>query len=180
MGRLPLRANEHLLGSPEDGSVQLVVYGDYQCPYTVRGMALVRNLRERMGGRLLVVFRNFPLDHLHMNAVAAAEAAEAAAEQGRYWEMHELLFAHQRAQDAKSLAEYARGLGLDQARFAEAQSSTRIKARVQADRDSGKQLGVSSTPTFFVDGVKYDGRVNGITAVVERALTGEDQSATAS
>lgn len=181
MGGLALRAGEHLLGTSvrtgRESVVQLVIYGDYECPYTARGMRLVHELRSRFGERLVVAFRSFPLEHRHQHALAAALAAEAAAEQGRFWEMNQTLFDHQDALDEDALRSYARDLGLDEARFDEDRRSVRIGQRVRDDQRSGKELGVRSTPTFFIDGDKFDGRVSGITSLVEQQLVGAGEAA---
>lgn len=170
MPHLPLHPHEHVIGSRDLATVQLILYGDYECPFTTRGMALVAGLVERVGDALLVTFRHFPLVDLHPHARAAAEAAEAADLQGRFWDLSIALFRHQRALDDRSLRSYAASLGLDARRFERDRASDEIRARVERDRASGEALGVDSTPTFFVNGTRYDGPVDGITALVEEAL----------
>ena len=170
MGRLQLLPRDHVLGTRDLAIVQLVAYGDYQCPHTRRGVALVGELMEQLGEALLYTFRNFPLGHLHSHAVHAALAAEAAARQNRFWDMHLELFRHQRLLDDDSLRARALRLGLDEQRFTDDFHSIATRAHVLDDLRSGDRLGVSRTPTFFVDGLMYDGDVDGIGALVEEAV----------
>jgi DNA integrity scanning protein DisA with diadenylate cyclase activity len=118
---------------------------------------VVRELRERLGDRLRFVFRHFPLDSVHPHARRAAEAAEAAAAQGRFWEMHDLLYENRENLDDESLGRYADELGLDVARFEDDLSERRHAPRVREDRFGGERSGVEGTPTFFVNGMRYEG-----------------------
>jgi NhaA family Na+:H+ antiporter len=170
MGRLQLHPHDHVLGSPETASVQVVMYGDYQCPYTRRGVVLLAELMDRMGEALLYTFRNFPLVDKHEHALVAALAAEAADRQDRFWDMHLELFRALRGLDEESLREHAEAIGLDVPRFVADFAAPATRARVKHDVDSGQKLGVDSTPTFFVDGELYNGPVEGISAVVEQAV----------
>src|SRR5207244_4717441 len=112
----PIADRDHIRGTP--GAVAtLVAYGDYECPYTRKSMEVVGQLQRELGEDLRFVFRNFPLTEIHPHALRAAEAAEAADAQGRYWEMHDYLFAHQHSLEASNLLQYARDLGLDTVRF---------------------------------------------------------------
>src|ERR671916_1650610 len=113
---VPVGERDHVRG-PASAEVTLVEYGDFECPYTKMARPGVRRLRHDFGDRLLFAFRTFPLTRIHPHAQAAAEAAEAAAAQGRYWEMHNLLFDNQRALEDKDLRHYAKQLGLDLERF---------------------------------------------------------------
>ncbi len=137
--------------------VTLVEYGDYECPYTRRAEPIRKAIQGRFGDRLRFVFRNFPLTQIHPHAQHAAEAAEAAAEQNKFWEMHDYLFAHQHALDDDHLAHYATVLGLDSSRFERELAAHTHAARIRADVEGGLQSGVGGTPTFFVNGVQYDG-----------------------
>jgi protein-disulfide isomerase len=142
---------------PQDAPVTLVEFGDYDCPYTVRAHAVVRGLRRRLGDGLCFVFRAFPLTRIHAHAQAAAEAAEAAAAQGRFWEMHDRLFeAHRRLEDA-DLKRYAGEVGLDGERFERETEEHAHAGRVREDLRSGLRSGVRGTPTFFINGVRHDG-----------------------
>jgi protein-disulfide isomerase len=139
-----------------DAPLTLVEYGDYDCPYTVRAHAVVRGLRRRLGDRLRFVFRVFPLTRIHVHAQAAAEAAEAAAAQGQFWEMHDRLFdAHRRLEDA-DLRAYAEEVGLDVGRFRREMEEHAHAGRVREDLRSGLRSGVRGTPTFFINGIRHD------------------------
>src|SRR3712207_412218 len=118
---------------------------------------VVKELRERVGDRLRFVFRHFPLDSVHPDARRAAEAAEAAASQGRFWEMHDLLYENQGDLGDEALRRHATRLGLDPMRFEEELEERAHAPRVREDRFGGERSGVEGTPTFFVNGVRYEG-----------------------
>jgi protein-disulfide isomerase len=145
---------DHVRG---DGSVELTEFGDFECPYCRDAAPSIRRVVERMGGRVRLRFRHFPLQGKHPHAQRAAEAAEAAGAQGRFWEMHDHLFSHQRDLEEDDLIGYARELGLDADRFAEDLRSGRHAAAVTEDRTAGEEAGVKSTPAFFIDGRRYTG-----------------------
>jgi protein-disulfide isomerase len=147
----------------------ILEYGDYECPYSRQAFrAIERVERERSGG-VRFAFRHFPLGKIHPHALAAATAAEAAALQGRFWEMHELLFHRQRALQDDDLRAYAREIGLDPARFDRDRSGSAVFARVRRDLASGDASGeVEGTPTLFIDGVVYRGAYD--TATLMEAL----------
>jgi protein-disulfide isomerase len=140
-----------------DAPMQLVVYGDYECPYTQRALAQIRTVREQLGDEVLFVFRNFPLIEIHRHALHAAEAAEAAARQDRFWEMHDRLFDHQRELTDTDLLEHARQLNLDAARFAEDRASEPVFRKIAEDVATGESSGVQGTPTLFVNGRFHQG-----------------------
>ncbi|HET6885154.1 MAG TPA: thioredoxin domain-containing protein [Rubrobacteraceae bacterium] len=168
----PVGDQDHALG-PATAPVTLVKYGDYECPYCGRMHPVVRELRERLGDRLRFVFRHFPLDSVHPHARRAAEAAEAAAAQGRFWEMHDLLYENRENLDDESLGRYADELGLDVARFEDDLSERRHAPRVREDRFGGERSGVEGTPTFFVNGMRYEGslELQALLAAVEDAAS---------
>jgi protein-disulfide isomerase len=145
---------------PQDAPVTLVEFGDYDCPYTVRAHAVVGGLRRRLGDRLRFVFRAFPLTRIHAHAQAAAEAAEAAAAQGRFWEMHDRLFEAHRRLEKADLKRYAGEVGLDVERFERETEEHAHAGRVREDLRSGLRSGVRGTPTFFINGVRHDGSHN--------------------
>jgi len=151
----PVGERDHSQG-PLDAPVTLVEYGDYECPHCGRAYPIVKEIQERLGSGLRFVFRNFPLAELHPHAQHAAEAAEAAAAQGTFWEMHDVIFEHQRALDDRHLIEHAAALGLDRERFQRELTSHDHAARVREDFLSGIRSGVNGTPTFFINGVRYD------------------------
>jgi protein-disulfide isomerase len=152
----PISAADHHRGRL-DAPAQLLVYGDYECPYTRRAIVQIRAAREELGDSLVVIYRNFPLIEIHPHALHAAQAAEAAAEQGRFWEMHDLLFDRQRALLDPDLTGYAREFGLDAARFDRDRESEAVLSRIEADIDSGESSGVQGTPTLFVNGRLHQG-----------------------
>ena len=147
---------DHTSGAPDAPAV-LVVYGDYECPYSRRAFDSIRQVRRRLDdGRLLIAFRQFPLDK-HPHARIAAEAAESAALQDRFWDMHAALYGHQRALEPDDLRGYAEELGLDVDRFDADLAAGRAAARVDEDLDTGRRNGVGGTPTIFVNGRRYTG-----------------------
>ena len=151
----PVTARDHAQGPP-DAAVTLVEYGDYECPHCGRAYPIVKEIQKRLGSRLRFVFRNFPLKEIHPHAEHAAEAAEAAAVQGKFWEMHDTIFEHQRALDDRHLLEYAAALALDEARVQRELASHMHAARVREDFLSGIRSGVNGTPTFFINGIRHD------------------------
>jgi diadenylate cyclase len=166
----PVGDRDHVRGAAT-APVTLVEYGDFECPYCGRMYPVVKELRKRAGDRLRVVFRHFPLDSVHPHARRAAEAAEAAAAQGRFWEMHDLLFENQDDLDDEALRRYAARLGLDMARFEDDLAERRHAPRVREDRLDGERTGVEGTPTFFINGARYEGSLDleGMLAAVEEA-----------
>ena len=147
--------NDHAQGKA-DAPVTLVEYGDYECPHCGRAFPIVKRLQARLGAPLRFVFRNFPLAEAHPHATAAAEIAEAAALQGKFWEMHTVLFTHQQALEAADLQNYAEKLDLDIDKLAAALQSGAPAERVRADFQSGVRSGVNGTPTFFINGLRFD------------------------
>ena len=135
----------------------LVEYGDYECPYCGAAHPVVTEVKRRLGDQLCLVYRHFPLARVHPHAERAAEAAEAAGAQGRFWPMHDMLFEHQDALDDRSLLAYAVALGLDADRFARELSDGVHMPRVREDFASGVRSGVNGTPTFFINGWRHDG-----------------------
>jgi protein-disulfide isomerase len=142
---------------PADATVTLVEYGDYECPDCLNSEPIVKQLQARMGGRLRVIFRHFPRNSIHPRASAAAEAAEAAAQQGRFWDMHESLFQHQRELSEIDLTHLALRLGLDVYRFQRDSESESHSRRVRDNYDGAIRSGISGTPTFFINGCRHSG-----------------------
>ena len=147
---------DHIAG-PEDAPVTLVEYGDYECRYCGMAYPIVKRARHALGGELRFVFRNFPLGEAHPHARPAAECAEAAGAQGKFWEMHDTLFEHQDALEADDLVGYAEMLDLDVDRFTRELKDGTYTQRVRDDFRSGVKSGVNGTPTFFINSVRYDG-----------------------
>jgi protein-disulfide isomerase len=158
-GRLsvPVSERDHAQG-PADAPLTLVEYGDFECSYCGAAYPLIKEAQRRLGDRLRFVFRNFPISTSHPHAQAAAEAAEAAGAQGRYWEMHDLLYEHQDTLEDADLLGFAEELGLDSDRFDREMRERRYEGRVREDFLSGVRSGVNGTPTFYINGARYDGR----------------------
>jgi protein-disulfide isomerase len=154
---LPVGERDHAQG-PAEATVTLVEYGDYQCPYCGAAYPIVKRVQKEFGSGLRFVFRNFPITNAHPHAAWAAETAEAAAAQGRFWEMHDFLYEHQRSlgEEAPFAREEAR-LKLDVPRLAREVAGAAYAPRIEEDYMSGVRSGVNGTPTFFIDGVRYDG-----------------------
>ncbi len=153
---LPVGDRDHAQGPP-NAPVSLVEYGDYECPYCGRAYPIVKAIQKALGPRLRFVFRNFPLSEAHPNATNAAETAEAAGVQGKFWEMHDTLFEHQDALRPRDLVACAARLGLDSERLARELETHTHAARVREDFTSGVRSGVNGTPTFFINGARFDG-----------------------
>jgi protein-disulfide isomerase len=168
----PVSAEDHVDGS-ERAELELVMYGDFQCPYCTAAYPIVRRIRDQMAGRLLFAFRHFPLRHIHPDAERAAEAAEAAAAQGAFWQMHDRMYESGGALSREDLIGYAGELGLDSDRFAAELDSAAHAPRVQRDVDSGLASGVTGTPGFFVGGRLYAGSFDAqsLTAALETSQT---------
>ena len=156
---LPRADHDHIQG-PIDAPVALVEYGDYECPYCGEAYLVVKAVQERLGDQLCFAFRNFPLTSMHPHAERAAETAEAAAAQGRFWEMHDMLYENQQALEDDDLAAYAAKLGLDTSRLAGEILTGAHTARVREDFKSGVRGGLNGTPCFFVNGTRHDGPVS--------------------
>jgi protein-disulfide isomerase len=161
---------DHIQG-PAEAAVTLVEYGDYECPYCGAAYPIIKEIQARMGDRLRFVFRNFPITTSHPHAEHAAEAAEAAATQGRFWEMHDLLYENQQSLEDQHLHGYAERLGLDIEPF-DRQLAEHVHAdRVHEDFISGVRSGVNGTPTFYINGARHDDSydLETLLAALERA-----------
>jgi protein-disulfide isomerase len=152
---LPVGQQDHIRG-PLSAAVTLVEYGDYECSHSGQAYTVVKENRQRLGSRLRFVFRHFPISQIHAQAQHAAEAAEAAGAQNKFWEMHDMLFEHQQALENGYLVEYAASLGLDTTKFLRQMSQHIHADRVRENFQSGMQSGVNATPTFFINGVRHD------------------------
>ena len=146
---------DHIQG-PADAPVTLVEYGDFQCPFCGRAYPIVKEVQARMGDRLRFVFRNFPITTSHPQAEHAAEAAEAGAAQGRFWEMHDHLFENQKRLRDEDLHLSAEEVGLDVERFDREMANHIYADRVHEDFLGGVRSGVNGTPTFYINGARYD------------------------
>lgn len=153
---MPVSERDHVYG-PANAPVTLVEYGDFECPYCAAAHLIVIQIQEAMGDQLRFAFRHFPLTQIHPHAQAAAEASEAAAAQGHFWEMHHLLYENQPMLGPVSLVRYAEQLGLDADRFVHELEEGVYRERVHEDFMGGVRSGVNGTPAFFINGVRYDG-----------------------
>lgn len=168
---VPVNQNDHVDGAA-DATVTLVEYGDYECPYCEEAQQAVKELRQTMNDRVQFVFRHFPLTQLHPHAERAAEAAEAAAEQGKFWEMHDLLFEEPTEITEEELQDAAKTLDLDRTQLNDELTMHTHRNRVREDLISGAQSGVIGTPTFFINGERYDEQwdVTPLRAALEDAM----------
>jgi protein-disulfide isomerase len=160
---------DHARG-PSSGRL-IIEYGDYECPYSRQAFREIERVEQRLGGDLRFAFRHFPLTEIHPHAMAAAAAAEAAALQGRFWDMHELLFHRQNALEDGDLQRCAAQLELDLARFDHDRTGADVLGRIRRDVESGMASGeVQGTPTLFIDGVVHLGGYDATTLM--EALAG--------
>jgi protein-disulfide isomerase len=153
---LPVSDRDHIKG-PRNASVTLVEYGDYECPYCGQAYWDLKEIEEILGDLLCFVFRNFPLTSAHPHAEHAAEAAEVAGAQGKFWQMHDVLFEHQKALEDKDLVTYSADIELDVPLFIQEMTEHRYADRVREDFLCGVRSGVKGTPTFFINGALYEG-----------------------
>ena len=154
--KVTVNSSDHFQG-PANAPITLVEYGDYQCPYCGQAYYIVKNLQKHLGDKLRFVFRNFPLEDLHPNALHASIASETAGLEGKFWEMHDILFENQRRLDYASLVKYAKEIGLDAVKFEHDFGDKSTVEKVEADLESGGAAGVDGTPYFFVNGVLFEG-----------------------
>ena len=151
----PVDSEDHIAG-PFNAPLELVMYGDFQCPYCTAAQSIVRRVRERLDGRLRFVFRHLPLTEVHPDAQRAAEAAEAAAAQGSFWEMHDALYANGGRLTEQDLVKVADRVGLDVERFRADLQSGAFAARVARDADAARASGILATPAFFINGERHE------------------------
>lgn len=156
---VPVGKSDHWLG-PEDAPVTLLEYGDYQCPYCADMHPMIKSIARAMGTQLRLVFRHMPLNDVHPFAQYAAEAAEAAGAQGKFWEMHYAIYEHQSDLGTDLLHQLAVDLKLDLPRFEADLEARRFRPRVKRDFMSGMRSGVAGTPTFFINGKRYEGALD--------------------
>jgi protein-disulfide isomerase len=152
---LPVSDRDDAQG-PDTALVTLVEYGDYECPYCGQAYPIIKNIQERLEDKLRFVFRNFPVTQAHPHGQHAAEAAESAGSQNKFWEMHDYLYEHQQELDDNHLRKYASVLEMDVARFDDEMAKHAHASRVREDFMSGIRSGVNGTPTFYINGIRYD------------------------
>jgi protein-disulfide isomerase len=169
----PVNPSDHILGK-SSSKVVLLEYGDFQCPYCSQADEVVTALLKKFPDDFAYIFRNFPLKELHPDALLAARAAEAAAVQGQYWPMHHMLFERQDTLEFEDLIEFAAELGLDVQQFIHDTEEGTCFEKIEDDIRSGTKSGVESTPTFFLNGVRYDGEwdIENLSNEIEKILHG--------
>jgi protein-disulfide isomerase len=168
----PVGNDDHTRG-PAGAPLTLIEYGDFQCPYCAQAHAVVREIERRFAGRLRFVFRQFPLRQIHQHAEAAAEAAEAAGAQGRFWEMYDQLFSHAHALGTGRLHAYAQAAGVpDLGRFDRELTGGRYRPVLDAAIERAESSGVEGTPMFFINGQPFedDPTVEALSAALEASL----------
>ena len=149
---------DHVQGA-ESASIEIVEFGDYECPYCGDAYPVVKEIQETFGDQIKFAFRNFPLQEAHPLALPAALAAEAAARQGKFWEMHDAIYENQYRLDEEIFDELAETIGLDLDKFKEDADADETQQKVEDDFESGIRSGVNGTPSFYVNGTKFDGGV---------------------
>ncbi len=152
----PVSEMDHCQGS-KDALVTLVEYGDYQCPYCGQAYPIVKKLQEEFGDKLEFVFRNFPLTEIHEYSFHAAESSEIADEYGKFWEMHDMLYQNQDNLQDDNLIMMASKLGIDSEEFSKKLQAEEKAKKVKDDFMSGVESGVNGTPSFYINGYKYEG-----------------------
>ena len=158
--KLPIPVNparDHVRGAPRADAVSMVVYSDYLCPYCRRLRNVLKRLQRTLGDRLAYIFRHFPNERAHPGSEFLARAAEAAAEQGRFWEMHDWIYRQEPPVAPEKVLEHAASLRLDMERFQRDLESAKTRRRIEEDIHGGRINGVTGTPTVFIDGMRYDG-----------------------
>ncbi|MDQ1151767.1 protein-disulfide isomerase [Sphingobacterium zeae] len=156
---------DHILGNGQ-ADLTIVEYGDYQCPHCGKAHPVIKEMMAELGSQIRFVFRNFPLSEMHPYAKSAALAAEAAALQGKFWEMHDAIFENQNSLNDQWLLDMAQQLDLDMDKFRSDLNDESIVDRVEGDFESGMMSGVNGTPTFFVNGQKFDGGAEDLVQVL--------------
>jgi protein-disulfide isomerase len=153
---IPVGPDDHSRG-PLDAKLTVVEYGDYQCPYCGQAYSIVEQLRSEFSDSMRLIFRNLPLVDVHPHAEAAAEMAEAIGLQGKFWEIHDALYENQKDLSDAAISRYAEQVGADVTTAMNAIADGGPRQRVEADFEGAIRSGANGTPTFFVNGVRYDG-----------------------
>lgn len=162
----PLEDLDHVRGEP-GAPLELVMFGDFQCPFCLGAQSILRRVRDRLGERLLFAFRHLPIPEKHPLAMPAAEASEAAAAQGKFWEFHDALYAIQPKLSRETMLEVAADLGLDVERMTEEIDAGTHRERIDRDLASAQASGATGTPTFFVKGVRHFGAYDASSLIEE-------------
>jgi protein-disulfide isomerase len=168
---IPVGPDDHTQGS-EDAEITLLEYGDYECPHCGAAHPIIKRVQSHFRDRLRFAYRNFPLTQIHPHAEPAAETAEFAGSEGKFWPMHDLLFENQDQLGTPLFEQLAEDLDLSTSRLNEVLLNHEFQSRVLADLTSGVRSGVNGTPTFFINGIRHDGPFDFATMVmaIEEAL----------
>ena len=153
----PAVSNQDHIQGAEEATIEIVEYGDYQCPHCGAAYPVIQKIQKKFLSQIKFVFRNFPLAEFHRFALPAAVAAEAAGLQGKYWEMHDLIFENQKSLSHEGLFAMAKSAGLNIEQFKNDIQRQDLEEKVNVDFESGIRSGVNGTPTFFVNGTRFDG-----------------------
>ncbi len=153
----PAVSNKDHVQGHTNANIELVEYGDYQCPHCGRAYPIIKSVQQKLNAQLKFVFRNFPLAEVHPNATNATVAAEAASAQNKFWEMHDILFENQEHLDDIHLVAYAGKIALNVKKFKSDFDTAQFVEEVESDFESGVRSGVNGTPSFFINGEKYNG-----------------------
>lgn len=154
--KIAVNSKDHIQGNAA-AQIELVEYGDYQCPHCGHAYPIIKAIQEKLGDNVKFIFRNFPLQEMHPNAVNAAVATEAASMQGKFWEMHDIIFENQHHLGDNHIKAYAEKIGLDVPKFENDFTEEALLQKVEEDFESGIRSGVNGTPCFFINGIKYQG-----------------------
>jgi len=175
--QIPVGSADHIQGDA-DAPVTLVEYGDYQCPICGAAYPIVKAVQKHFGGKLRLVFRNFPLTRLHPEAESAAETAEFAGAHGHFWEMHDALYENQERLGLPFYLALAAALKLPKAALSEALETRAFRPKVRSDFMGGLKSGVNGTPTFFINGKRHDGlfELDDLVAAIDRELATAEAS----
>ncbi|TCD11139.1 DsbA family protein [Pedobacter frigidisoli] len=163
-------SHDHIQGAAS-AAITIVEFGDYQCPYCGDAYPIVKEIQDAFGDQIRLAFRNFPLQESHEFAYGAAVAAEAAALQDKFWEMHDALYENQYRINADLFEELAETIGLDLERFQQDVEAANVKQKVEADFESGVRSGVNGTPSFYVNGTKFDGNASDLYQMLKESTS---------
>lgn len=156
---------DHSLGDA-GAAIEIVEYGDFECPDCGNANQIIKQIRQEFGSQIRFIFRNFPLTEIHPYAMPAALVTEAAGLQNKYWEMHDLIFQHQGELNDTLFEQLANKIGLNVVKFEHDLQTTTLQDKVSADFESGLRSGVNGTPTFFVNGQKFDGGADNLLEIL--------------
>ncbi len=153
--RVPVSDQDHKTGNAK-AKIVMVEYGDYQCPHCGHAHPLIKRLLKQFGQEILFIFRNFPLQEMHPQAMISAQSAEAADKQQKFWEMHDTIYENQDILSVNSLLDFAKQIDLDLEKFSKDWKTKSVITKIESDFDGGIRSGVNGTPTFFVDGNRLE------------------------